>query len=155
MTEQFIQRIAEEYYDVVLEKQQPLLITLPINIDDRGYLRKLWTATIGYTAKEMYLTTTEPGVVKGWHLHDRQYDAISCVKGKIKLVCCDRFYLMEHVSNTVVIPPGYWHGWMCLSKEEAMIVNCCSEEHDSKNPDEVRIDPYSMPKVEKWTVVSR
>ncbi len=35
------------------------------------------------------MTTTFPGVVKGWHLHDAQWDNIVCVKGMIKLVLFD------------------------------------------------------------------
>jgi dTDP-4-dehydrorhamnose 3,5-epimerase len=162
MQDSFIHDIKKQYDDIVIRQNLPLLITLPINIDDRGYLRKLWTSSMGYGANEMYVTTTEPGIVKGWHLHEFQTDAISCIKGKIKLVCCDtkinnihKFFLMEHVPTTVIIPPHYWHGWECLSAEEAMVVNCCSSEYNSDTPDETRIDPYSMPKVEKWTVVSR
>ena len=35
---------------------------------------------------QFYMTTTLPGVVKGWHLHDVQWDNVVCVKGMIKLV---------------------------------------------------------------------
>ena len=38
---------------------------------------------------QFYMTTTFPGVVKGWHLHDAQWDNIVCVKGMIKLVLFD------------------------------------------------------------------
>src|SRR5512140_2147111 len=38
---------------------------------------------------QFYMTTTFPGVVKGWHLHDVQWDNIVCVKGMIKLVLFD------------------------------------------------------------------
>jgi len=38
---------------------------------------------------QLYMTTTLPGVVKGWHLHHVQYDNIVCVKGMIKLVLYD------------------------------------------------------------------
>ena len=38
---------------------------------------------------QFYMTTTFPGVVKGWHLHDAQCDNIVCVKGMIKLVLFD------------------------------------------------------------------
>ena len=38
---------------------------------------------------QFYMTTTFPGVVKGWHLHDAQWDNVVCVKGMIKLVLFD------------------------------------------------------------------
>jgi dTDP-4-dehydrorhamnose 3,5-epimerase len=37
---------------------------------------------------QMYVTTTYPGVVKGWHAHRIQTDYICCIRGMIKLVLC-------------------------------------------------------------------
>ncbi len=87
---------------------------------------------------QFYMTTTFPGVVKGWHLHDAQWDNIVCVKGMIKLVLfdgrgvkgeaaapgqpasptagqIDQFFLGEHNPLLVRVPPGLWHGWKCVS----------------------------------------
>ena len=38
----------------------------------------------------------------------------------------------------VRIPPGVYHGWMCVSQEEAYIMNVVSEMYDHANPDELR-----------------
>ena len=38
---------------------------------------------------QVYLSTTYPGVVKGWHLHKVQDDFFACVRGMVKLVIYD------------------------------------------------------------------
>ena len=45
---------------------------------------------------QLYMTTTFPGVVKGWHLHHAQWDNIVCVKGMIKLVLYDESRGLAH-----------------------------------------------------------
>jgi len=42
----------------------------------------------------------------------------------------------------VKIPEGVYHGWMCVSEEEAIIVNIPTEVYDYENPDEQRMDPH-------------
>ena len=103
---------------------------------------------------QLYMTTTLPGVVKGWHLHDLQYDNVVCVKGMIKLVLydgrdgsdcsaasptakqLDEFFLGEHRPMLVRIPPGVWHGWKCTSLDEAYIVNAPTEVYRHDQPDQ-------------------
>jgi dTDP-4-dehydrorhamnose 3,5-epimerase len=97
---------------------------------------------------QMYMTTTFPGVVKGWHLHRKQWDNVVCVKGMIKLVLfddraesptqgqIDEFFIGEHGPSLVRIPPGLWHGWKCVSVEEAFIVNAPTEVYVYDAPDQ-------------------
>jgi dTDP-4-dehydrorhamnose 3,5-epimerase len=103
---------------------------------------------------QVYMTTTYPGVVKAWHLHKKQADNVACVQGMIKLVLydpreqsptykqVDQFYLGLHNPLLVQIPRGVFHGWMCVSSEEAIIVNIPTERYDYGNPDEFRLDPH-------------
>jgi dTDP-4-dehydrorhamnose 3,5-epimerase len=103
---------------------------------------------------QVYMTTTYPGVVKAWHLHKEQSDNVACVQGMIKLVLydpreqsttfnqVDQFYLGVHNPMLVQIPRGIYHGWMCVSQEEAIIVNIPSECYNYDSPDEFRIDPH-------------
>ena len=100
------------------------------------------------------MTTTYPGVVKAWHMHKKQTDNVACIQGMIKLVIYDarekspthkkieEFYLGVHNPVLVQIPPGVYHGWMCVSEEEAVIVNIPTEVYDRENPDEHRVDPH-------------
>ena len=103
---------------------------------------------------QVYMTTTYPGVVKAWHLHKEQTDNVACVLGMIKLVLydpreqsptfnqVDQFYLGLHNPLLVQIPMGVYHGWMCVSVEEAMVVNMPTECYNYDSPDEFRIDPH-------------
>ncbi len=103
---------------------------------------------------QVYVTTTFPEVVKAWHLHKNQTDNIACVQGMIKLVVYDsregsptihevnEFFLGVHNPTLVKIPANIYHGWKCVSQEEAVIVNLPTEAYDYQEPDEVRLDPH-------------
>ena len=103
---------------------------------------------------QVYMTTTYPGVVKAWHLHKEQSDNVACVQGMIKLVLydpreqsptfkqVDQFYLGLHNPLLVQIPKGIYHGWMCVSLDEAIIVNIPTESYNYESPDEFRLDPH-------------
>jgi dTDP-4-dehydrorhamnose 3,5-epimerase len=116
---------------------------------------------------QFYMTTTFPGVVKGWHLHDVQYDNIVCVKGMIKLVLhdgreesptrgqTDEFFLGEHNPLLVRVPNGIWHGWKCVSPEEAYIVNAPTEVYKYDAPDQREL-PHDSPEIPyDWGVTLR
>lgn len=103
---------------------------------------------------QVYMTTTYPDVVKAWHLHKEQTDNVACVQGMIKLVLYDpreqsptfkqvnEFYMGLHNPLLLQIPKGVYHGWMCVSSEEAIVVNIPTEQYDYENPDEFRLDPH-------------
>jgi dTDP-4-dehydrorhamnose 3,5-epimerase len=103
---------------------------------------------------QVYMTATYPGVVKAWHLHKEQTDNVACVKGMIKLALydareqsptfkqVDQFYLGLHNPLLVQIPKGIYHGWMCVSPDEAIIVNIPTECYNYETPDELRLDPH-------------
>ena len=107
---------------------------------------------------QLYMTTTLPGVVKGWHLHDVQWDNIVCVKGMLKLALyddreasatrrqIDEFFIGEHNPTLVRVPPGVWHGWKCVSPEEAFIVNAPTEVYVYDAPDQREL-PYDTPEI--------
>jgi len=103
---------------------------------------------------QVYMTTTYPGVVKAWHKHEKQSDNIACVVGMIRMALydgrpgspthgeVDEFYLGDHSPLLVQVPSGVYHGWMCVSQEEAVIVNIPTEAYDQGTPDEQRLDPH-------------
>jgi dTDP-4-dehydrorhamnose 3,5-epimerase len=124
--------------------------------DDRGrvmeILRKDDVLFQGFG--QVYMSTTFPGVVKGWHYHKNQKDHICCVSGMIKLAVFDRredsvtkdelnvFHIGIHSPTLVKIPEGVFHGWKCISEYEACIINTVSEVFNKACPDEVRVDPH-------------
>jgi dTDP-4-dehydrorhamnose 3,5-epimerase len=116
---------------------------------------------------QMYMTTTFPGVVKGWHLHRTQWDNVVCVKGMIKLALfddraesptnrqLDQFFIGEHNPTLVRIPPGVWHGWKCVSVEEAFIVNAPTEVYVYDAPDQEEL-PHDTDRIPyDWGVALR
>jgi len=103
---------------------------------------------------QVYMTTTYPGVVKAWHKHEKQTDNICCLAGMLKLVLYDgrkgsptfgqieQHCLGTHNPVLVQVPFGVYHGWMCVSPEEAVVVNIPTEPFNRQEPDEQRLDPH-------------
>ena len=124
--------------------------------DERGRLMEILRSDDPLFQKfgQVYMTTTYPGVVKAWHYHKRQHDNVTVVFGMLKLVLFDNreqsptrgelneFFFGEHNPLLIHIPAGVYNGWKCISREEAIAVNCVSEPYDYENPDEYRL-PYN------------
>ncbi|OQX55651.1 MAG: dTDP-4-dehydrorhamnose 3,5-epimerase [Candidatus Aminicenantes bacterium 4484_214] len=124
--------------------------------DERGRLMEILRSDDKLFQKfgQVYMTTTYPGVVKAWHFHRQQTDNIACVQGMIKLALYDsrpesatkgevnQFYLGVHNPLLIQVPPGVYHGWMCVSQEEAMVINIPTEVYNYEKPDEYRLDPH-------------
>jgi len=132
--------------------------------DERGRLMEILRCDEEVFEKfgQVYLSTTYPGAVKGWHYHKVQADNIVCVKGMLKLVLFDNrensatngevneFFIGEHNPMLVQVPKGVYHGWKCVSGEEAMVINCPSEAYNYSQPDEYRVDPHKNDIPYKW-----
>lgn len=124
--------------------------------DERGRLMEMFRADDEFFEKfgQVYVTTTYPGVVKAWHKHEKQADNMACVAGMVKLVLydarqgsptrgkIDQLCMGVHNPILIHIPAGIYHGWMCLSDAESIVVNAPTEMYDYKNPDEQRLDPH-------------
>lgn len=132
--------------------------------DERGRLMEMLRCDDELYTKfgQVYLSTTYPGVVKGWHYHRLQDDNVVCVRGMIKLVCYDgrensgtkgevnEFFIGELNPMLVQVPKGVYHGWKCVSDEEAYIINCPTEVYNYGKPDEHRVDPHDNDIPYKW-----
>jgi dTDP-4-dehydrorhamnose 3,5-epimerase len=101
---------------------------------------------------EIYFSSIYPGVVKGWHLHERMTLNYACIVGEIKLALYDErpssptrgeiqeVYLGERRYVRVTVPPGVWNGFMNVGTREAIVANCATIPHD---PAEIRrLDPH-------------
>ncbi|KIX15862.1 dTDP-4-dehydrorhamnose 3,5-epimerase family protein [Dethiosulfatarculus sandiegensis] len=124
--------------------------------DERGRLMEMLRVDDEIFAGfgQVYLTTTNPGVVKAWHLHKQQTDNVVCVAGMIRLGLYDdrkdsptfgmvnQFFMGVHKPLLVQIPAFVYHGWKCVSQEEALIVNTVTKPYNPENPDEFRLDPH-------------
>lgn len=133
--------------------------------DERGMLMEILRNDDELFEKfgQVYMTTTYPDVVKAWHMHKIQTDNVVCLQGMIKLALYDpredsptyqqvnEFYLGALNSLLVQIPPEVYHGWMCVSQQEAVIVNVPTEVYNYERPDEHRIDAHENVIPYEWS----
>ena len=104
---------------------------------------------------QVYMTTTYPSVVKAWHYHKIQDDYITCIKGMLKLVLYDgrdssptygevnEFFIGDYNPVLVKVPKMIYHGWKCISEEEAIVINIPTVPYNRQQPDEFRVDPHA------------
>lgn len=126
--------------------------------DERGRLMEILRSDDELFIKfgQAYLTTAYPGVTKAWHYHKIQTDNFAVIKGMMKLVLYDsredspthgevnEFFLGEHNPKLLQIPPYVYHGFKCISEEEALVINIPTEVYKYKRPDEYRLDPHTV-----------
>ncbi len=124
--------------------------------DDRGRLMEILRRDDEMFQKfgQVYMTTARPGVVKAWHYHKKQTDNFTCIRGRMRLGLYDarkdsptygkvEEYLISLDGPMLVqIPPDVYHGFKCVSDEEAVVINTVTEPYDPSNPDEYRVDAY-------------
>jgi dTDP-4-dehydrorhamnose 3,5-epimerase len=123
--------------------------------DERGWLMELlrsdWECFRNFG--QAYVTSAYPHVVKAWHMHKKQTDNMSCIKGMVKLVLyddregsktknrIDELFIGERNPALVSIPPMVWHGFKAIGDEYALIINLPTEMYNYKEPDEHRLPP--------------
>jgi dTDP-4-dehydrorhamnose 3,5-epimerase len=126
-----------------------------LNVDERGFLMEVMRPDWDVFQKfgQVYVTSAYPGVVKAWHYHRKQWDHFTCVRGMMKVALYDgregsptrgvvnEFVIGERNPVLVKIPPLVYHGFKCVSTEEALIVNVPTEMYDYAEPDEYRLPP--------------
>jgi dTDP-4-dehydrorhamnose 3,5-epimerase len=124
--------------------------------DERGRLMEMLRSDDELFIRfgQAYMTTAYPGVVKAWHYHKKQVDHFVCVKGMMKVVLydgrpespshkeIDEFIIGEHNPLLLQIPPYVFHGFKCISEQEAVVINLPTEPYDYKEPDEYRLPAH-------------
>jgi dTDP-4-dehydrorhamnose 3,5-epimerase len=124
--------------------------------DERGRLMEILRADDPEFSKfgQVYVTTAYPGVVKAWHCHKLQDDNMTVLSGMVKIVLYDdragsptkgtinEFFIGAHNRVLLHIPKFVWHGFKCISDDEAMIVNIVTECYNYEKPDEYRKPPH-------------
>ncbi len=127
--------------------------------DERGFVRELIRVNDDFFTEgfgQWNHSVLHTGVVKAWHIHQRQVDWWYVGGGVLKLVLYDtrkhsptlgqimEFQLGDNRSSCVArIPPGVAHGCRCLSGP-AHLFYVTSQVYDSE--DEGRI-PHDDPKI--------
>lgn len=132
--------------------------------DERGRLMELLRVDDELYSKfgQVYLTSAYPGVVKAWHYHNKQVDNMVVVKGMMKVVLYDNradsptrglvneFFMGEYNPMLLQIPSEVYHGFKCISNNEALVINIPTEPYNYQNPDEYRVHPHENNIPYRW-----
>jgi dTDP-4-dehydrorhamnose 3,5-epimerase len=93
------------------------------------------------------LTTTLPGRIRGWGLHQESTDRLFVVSGLVKIVVFDgrrnspsfgkisEFTVSERNPGLLLIPPNLYHGWKNIGTTEAIIINMPDHMYNYEKPD--------------------
>lgn len=138
---------------------------LAVHCDDRGRLMEMLRADdpeMDVRFGQVYMTTAYPGVTKAWHYHKLQTDHFVCVKGMMRIGLYDdrensptkgltnTFYIGVHNPMIIEIPNLVYHGFKCVSDEEAWVINIVTECYNYEDPDEFRLPPHNGPIPYDW-----
>ena len=129
---------------------------LTIVPDDRGRLMEILRKDDDMFQQfgQVYMTTAFPGVVKAWHFHKNQTDNFTCIRGQMRLGLYDarkdsatygeveEYIIGLDTPMLVQIPAEVYHGFKCISDEEAVVINTVTVPYDKDNPDEYRVDAF-------------
>ncbi|MEQ8319636.1 MAG: dTDP-4-dehydrorhamnose 3,5-epimerase family protein [Rhodospirillales bacterium] len=139
------------------------IVRKPLRIipDTRGNImhmvRNDWPEFAGFG--EIYFSCIEPGQVKAWRRHTRMTMQLAVPSGRVEFVLFDdrpgsatngqvqTVTLSPDSAETyglLIIPPGIWNGFRCLSESPAIVANCASIGHD---PDEAEGRPDDDPAI--------
>jgi dTDP-4-dehydrorhamnose 3,5-epimerase len=136
------------------------LVPLTSHCDDRGRVMELLRRDDPHFKNfgQAYLSTILPGVVKAWHAHGIQTDALAVIRGMVLIGLFDdraesptrgkvrKVVAGTHQPTLVMIPPGVYHGFRALGNEEALLINLPSEPYNRDKPDELR-RPWDDPAI--------
>ena len=137
--------------------------------DERGRLFEILRRDepLFQTFGQVYCTTVNEGVVKGWHFHKKQVDHFVSLAGTAKVVLYDareksktyrevnEFILSLESPLLVKIPTYVFHGFTAVGEKDAMILNLPTELYHYNEPDEFRESPFSEKIPYDWGMVDR
>jgi dTDP-4-dehydrorhamnose 3,5-epimerase len=135
--------------------------------DERGKVMHMLCANDPHFERfgEIYFSVVYPGVIKGWHLHERMVLNYAVVSGAIKLVLFDdrehsptkgeltELFIGDSNYQLVRVPNGVWNGFKGIGVAQAIVANCATIPHD---PEEIiRLDPFDSRIPYDWSLKNR
>jgi dTDP-4-dehydrorhamnose 3,5-epimerase len=102
---------------------------------------------LGGPIVQVHTTTTFPGRVRAWGLHQASTDRLFVVDGLVKIVVFDgrnaspsygrinEFTVSGKNPGLLIIPPNLYHGWKNIGTSEAIIINMPSQMYRHETPD--------------------
>ena len=135
--------------------------------DERGKIMHMLKETDPHFIRfgEIYFSCAWPGVIKGWHIHQRMTVNNTVIVGRAKLVLYDgrdgsstkgelmELFIGEDNYCLVQIPPGITNGYKAYGDKLVIMANCATEAHD---PQEIiYIDPFQNDIPYDWALKER
>jgi dTDP-4-dehydrorhamnose 3,5-epimerase len=123
--------------------------TRPVAHDD-GHVTEVARASwdmLGGPVVQVHITTTLPGRIRAWGLHQLGTDRLFVVFGLVRIVVfdgrkssptCGRlnvFTFSEKNPGLLIVPPNLYHGWKNIGVSEAVIINMPDRMYDYTSPD--------------------
>ena len=119
--------------------------------DERGWLMEILRCDDELYEKfgQLYFTPTYPGVVKAWHLHQKQRDNFTCAYGMVKVALYDarknspsygelnEFFIGEKNPRIISIPTFVYHGFKAIGDNTAFCINVPNNPYNYTEPDEL------------------
>ena len=113
---------------------------------------------------QVHVTTTLPGRIRAWGLHQSSADRLFVVSGLVTIVVFDGrldspthgrlnvFTVSERNPGLLLIPPLLYHGWKNIGTDEAVIINMPSRQYDYTHPDALDLpwDSEAAARVVPW-----
>jgi dTDP-4-dehydrorhamnose 3,5-epimerase len=96
---------------------------------------------------QVHVTTTLPGRVRAWGLHQLGSDRLFVVSGLVRIAVFDgrkdsptfgklaEFLVSEKNPGLLTIAPNLYHGWKNIGTSEAVIINMPDRMYDYERPD--------------------
>lgn len=96
---------------------------------------------------QVHITTTLPGRIRAWGLHQVSMDRLFVVCGLVTIVVFDgrndsptrgqvnAFTVSEKNPGLLLIPPNLYHGWKNIGTSEAVIINMPDRMYNYEQPD--------------------
>ena len=94
---------------------------------------------------EIYFSTINPSIIKGWHCHRDQISVLSCVHGSVLLVLhhAGKFREVQFGDGQrrlVLIPAGIDYAWQNRGPEPAILANCSTHVYDPAKNEKRALD---------------
>ena len=109
----------------------------------KGFLK---SDNLPFDVQEVYFSEINPNEIKAWKMHKSMTCNLIVVHGEIKIVIQkkENDFIEEIVSKEnhkmVTIPPNYWFGFQCVSKETSLLANITNYEHSDFESEQINLD---------------
>ncbi len=123
----------------------------PVNhVDHRGRVFEIYAGDSSHWQEPLtycYAFTIRPGQTKGWGLHEKKLDRYTLISGEVLVILYDaradsptrgvvqNVVLTAQGTRQLRIPIGVWHMNICLSEQEAYLINHPTQVYEHGAPD--------------------